>query len=168
MNDVLIPEWLKELENEADLDAARRDAAEQRAIAAQLALDTDGPEFWHQLLKGLSINSDALEKMKKVGVRGHASTFGNPRGGEQRCRVDIARTGIMPKLTWTDLFYTPGDSAIRCHTLEGEVKNFAFCILPKRKGLGVLQDGEFAPMNAEEMAETIVMQMVSRVRSTES
>ena len=74
----------------------------------------------------------------------------------------------MPKLTWTDLFYTPGDSVISSHTLEGKATNYTFCILPKSSGIGILQDGEFTPMNVEEMAEALVKQMVSRVRSIES
>jgi hypothetical protein len=68
----------------------------------------------------LAINTDALQKTPKLGVRGRCSRFGNPLGGEQSCQVEVARTGIVPEVTTLDLFYTPGACEIRCSTLEEE------------------------------------------------
>ena len=62
MNDALVPNWIKEMESEAELAKAQSEAAAQRQIAATLTVEAEGPEFWRQLHKELAINADALPK----------------------------------------------------------------------------------------------------------
>jgi hypothetical protein len=161
MNDALVPNWIKEMESEAELAKAQSEAAAQRQIAATLTVEAEGPEFWRQLHKELAINADALPK---IGIRGTTSAFSYAQGAEQHLRIDVALAGLFPNMTYTDLFYMPGSTEIRCHTLEGEVFSFAFCVLPNNKGIGVIPENHMTPINAEKMAEMIVKRMVNRVR----
>src|SRR5271156_2017418 len=116
MNDVLVPGWIKELESKAEAAKREREASAHRDIAAALVVNTEGPKFWHQLLRELAINAEALQR---INIRGSSSEPSDSQGGEQHCRVQLSLLGLFPAQTYTDLFYTPGDSKIRCHTLEG-------------------------------------------------
>jgi hypothetical protein len=161
MNDALVPEWIKEMESQAELAKAQSEASAQRQIAASLTVGAEGPEFWRQLHKELAINANALPK---IGIRGSTSAFSYAQGEEQHVRVQVALMGLLPNMTYTDLFYMPGSTEIRCHTLEGEVFSFAFCVLTNNKGIGVIPENHMTPINAEKMAELIVKRMVSRMR----
>jgi hypothetical protein len=162
MNDVLVPGWIKEVKAQEELEKAKENAAAQRAIAAGLLISSEGPEFWRQLLKELAINTDALPE---IGLAGSTSPFGNPEGGEQRCRVNVSKPGAFPALTYTDLFYFKGDSTIRCHTLEQEVFSFDFAILPGNRGVGIVHENYVTPVTAEKAAEMIVKRMAKKVRN---
>ena len=160
MNDVLVPAWIKEEQAQAELEKAKADAEVQRRITAALLIQTEGAEFWRQLLKELAINTDALPKL---GIRGSTSPFVNPQG-EQHCRIEVALVGAFPKITYTDLFYMPGGEEIRCHTLEGDTSNFTFCVLTNGSGIGVIPENQMTPVNAEKMAEMIVKRMANKIR----
>jgi hypothetical protein len=64
-------------------------------------------------------------------------------------------------MTHTDLFYAPGDDAIRCHALEGKVDRLAFCVLSDDE-VGVLADSGKI-MKCEAAARHIMEPMVSLV-----
>jgi len=161
MDDILKPDWIKRRKSQAALADAKTEAVKQREKAALLEIQAGSPEFWRQLLVESAANTNSLPD---VGARGRTSTFGNRRGGEQRCRIEVVQSGRILGMTYTDLFYTPGDCMIRSLTLEGESNNFTFCVLPKNKGIAVLSDDGFTPLGAKELAELLVEQMVDRVR----
>ncbi len=159
MDESLKPDWIRRRMSETSLSDAKSEAAKQRKIATMLKTKSEGPEFWRQLYLEVGINVNALPD---VGARGRISSFGNPEGREQRYRIDVAQQGSIPGMTYTDLFYTPGDAAIRSRTLENEVVTFDFCVLPDGK-IAVVPDDEFVPVSAKKMAEMLVERAVNRV-----
>ena len=164
MRDVLNPAWQQEMVAEIEQAEAEEESTKRLTVAAQLVLESSGPEFWHKFVKEAAINTEALVKNKKLGVRGRTSPKGSP-GGEQLCRIEIARTGIFPSLTWMDLFYMPGDSRIRCYTLEGNAFELTFVVRGNGKGVAIQTEDEFYPVAAETLAEMLTKQMVKQVRS---
>jgi hypothetical protein len=65
-------------------------------------------------------------------------------------------------MTYTDLFYAPGDNAIRCHTLEGKRNRLQFCALLSDDEVGAIADSGKI-MNCEAAARHIMEPMVSLV-----
>lgn len=159
MNELVKPNWIKRRE----IQIAKGETATQRALILSLRVKAEGPEFWRQVLIELASNIDA---MSGIGVRGKVSSFGASEEKQQRCRIDVAQSGSVRGMTYTDLFYTPGETNIECRTLEGDKSGFAFCILADQK-LGVVSD-EFSLLSAQEMAETLVEQCVKRLCGEDS
>jgi hypothetical protein len=160
MDDALKPEWVKRRESKITLAKAKAAAATERENAASLMIEADGPEFWRQILLEFEVNTKALPAF---GARGRASTFDNAHTHEKCCRVDVAQKGSIAGMTYTDLFYKPGDSKIWSRTLDGDVVTYTFCVLPKSRKLAVMADDEFEPKTAKEVAESVVEKMLDRV-----
>lgn len=164
MNDVLTPGWIKEIEAENARNAAQQEAAAQSLLVASMTIDSDSPEYWRHLVKELAINTDALPK---IGLAGQTYIIPNRHNeNEQHCRIEVSQPGaLIPRFTHTDLFYSLGTGAIRCHPLNGESMKFSFCLLPRKNGIGVTQDGHSGPIkNAEQLAESIVRRMAEIVQ----
>jgi len=165
VKDILNPEWQVQMASEIGFAEEQAEVVRLRSEAAQATLGAEGPVYWRQFLKEASINTEALQKNPKLGVRGRTSPFGNPRGGEQRCRIEVSRTGIFPCMTWMDLFYTPVDSRIRAYTLEGIAFDLDFSISSTGKGVSIQTDEEYFLADPEALAEMLVKRMVKQVRS---
>jgi hypothetical protein len=160
MENALTPEWIRHEESQRAMASARADAVTQRTTAALLEIEASAPGFWRQLLLELKLNTESLPR---IGVRGQVSTVGSEKCGHAGYRVDVASKCIRPDISYSDVFYSRGDSAIRTLTLEGTARNFTFCVLPKGKGIAVIPDDGFAPISARTMAEMVVRQVVSEV-----
>jgi len=159
MDEMLMPDWIKQIKAEDDLSNARNDAERDRHRAAEVTVIANGPDFWKQLLKELKITVDNLDAIR---CRGSLTIMGDPRV-EQTCRVLVARKSIIPNQTYTDLFYSLGSMAIRCMSMDGPLPNLSFCVCPK-KGVSLVSDEHLSPMNTEEAAQLIVQRMVNMVR----
>jgi hypothetical protein len=157
--DAQIPDWIKQREMQNALAVARGDAKMQRANAALMRVKHEGPEFWRHLLVELKANLDALA-LSSLGVRGRVSSFDNAQTKEQSCRIELAKKGSIPGMTYTDLFYRAKDSKIRSLTLDGESLNYVFCV---SDAVAVMADDEFVPKTAKEVAESLVEAMLNRV-----
>lgn len=157
MNEITTPEWIKRRKEQNALASAKVEATTQRAIVLSLRIKAEGLEFWRRVVLELLGNVNALPE---IGAHGRISTFGN-----SSCRVDVEHKGSILGTTYTDLFFTLGKPSIECRTLEGDILDFAFCILPDTQ-LGVVHD--YTRLNVIEMAEMIVQQCVKRLWAEES
>jgi hypothetical protein len=162
MNPVLIPDWIKDLKASEDLARAEADSAAQQQCIAKLTVRAEGPEFVRQLVKELAFNTDSLAE---IGLNG--STIANKcetPPPEQFWRVEVSFRAAFPRMTYTNLFYAPGDSAIRCHPMKGPVFELPLCVRPMGGGIGVILEGSMTPATAEQAAQFVVQRMVRIVK----
>ena len=150
MNVAQAPDWIKDMKSKYELDKL-----------ASLRITKEGPDFWFQLFNELESTTRSLQSIGS-GYSGRTSNTSKPNEVEKRYRVDVALSGRSGGLTYTDLFYRPGDSKIRSQTKESERLAYVFCIWPKGSKIAVRLDNESAPLYAREMAEMIVKDAMSR------
>jgi hypothetical protein len=103
----LIPEWIKQIKSEDELRNAISDADKQRHAAAHAIIQGQGAAFWRQLLKEFKACVDGLEVLN---LRGDLTVTGDVLA-EERCRVAVARRGVVPSQTYTNLILFPGSRA---------------------------------------------------------
>jgi hypothetical protein len=157
--DAQIPDWIKQREMQNALAAARGDAKIQRANAASMRVKHEGPGFWRDLSVELKANLDALA-LSSLGVRGGVSSFDNAQTQEQTYRIQLIKKGSIAGTTYIDLFYCSGDSKIRSLTLDGDSRNYVFCVSDV---LAVMPEDEFVPKTTKEVAKSLIESMLDRV-----
>ena len=160
-DDPLIPKWIRKIKAQDDLTAAKIDGNVQRHLLAQKTVQADGPAFWKQLLKELKIATDGLALIE---LRGSLANIETALPGDEEARhIAISIEALLPKQTYTNVFYKPGGSYIRCHTQEGESINLRLCLYDGAVR-ALAADGR-TPMDAELCAQAIVQPMVAKVRA---
>jgi hypothetical protein len=99
------------------------------------------------------------------GFLGRSSKTSKSEEIEQRYRVDVSmrNSPAVYGMTYTDLFYTPGDSSIRSLTLEGEQSSFIFRVFPKGNAIGVVRDDQSLPLSVKEMAQVVIKRAIERI-----
>jgi len=162
MNEVLMPEWMKQWKQDNALAEAKGEAKTQRGKVVALKVKADGPEFWRQFL--LELDSGA-RFLLEIGFRGRVSSFCES-DKEQHCLLEVSRTGGVLGLTSTSLFYKPGGSKISSRTIEDEFSLFEFCVNEDDK-LTVLADDGFTSLDAKSLADLIVREAVERLSGGE-
>jgi len=160
-NDPLIPKWIRKIKAQDDLTAAKIDGNTQRQLLALKTVHADGPTFWKQLLKELKIATDGLALIEVLGSLADIETV-LPRD-EEALHIAISISALLPRQTYTNVFYKPGGPYIRCYPQEGEPVNLRLCLYEGTvRVLGA--DGR-TPMDAELCAQAIVQPMVAKVRA---
>jgi hypothetical protein len=155
VNDLAIPQWIKERKNTNALREARLEADKQRQIADSFRIQKDAPNYSKTLFKELARNTDALPD---IGFQGNTVPLPS-LSGETSCRVLVSVTNIFPKQDHTDVFIR--NHGIDCYMLNGGVRRYYFCV--EDGAVGVLPetpDGQVSPLTAESLAELIVKRMV--------
>jgi len=155
---VNVPDWITAEEKQAERQKAETEAHGQKVIEDSFRIAKEGPVFWKELMEKLKENTDALSRLN---LSGSASvmTPADERS-EHKCRVEAINSGV--DRTYTDLFYRPGSTSIRCWTPTGPQDDFVF-IVPGNGAIAVMQPGE-PVMNASQMAEFVVRNMANHVR----
>jgi hypothetical protein len=138
-----------------ELAEARRQAAEQRALAAALFVEEEGPKFWKTLKEKLQIAVDALPVLS---LNGSFSSI-----GPVSVRINMNQPGIFANITYTDIFID--QNGFRCTTLDDGFYNLAFCIVSENNLAVMDQQHESSPMNPEEASEYIIRRMIKLLRS---
>jgi hypothetical protein len=157
----LIPKWIRKIKAQDDLTAAKIDGNAQRQLLAQTTVQADGPAFWKQLLKELKLATDGLALIE---LHGSLANFETVLSSDEEARhIAISISALLPKQTYTNVFYKPGGSYIRCHTQEGESVNLRLCLY-EGTVRALAADGR-TPMDAELCAQAIVQPMVAKVRA---
>lgn len=142
-----IPGWISDDYNER-----------RKRISAKLK--ESGSAFFAAVVSRLELNAAHLGK---VGVRGQVSYLSRPGERELRCRLDVRVNGSSPCITYTDLFHMSGTMKVLCRPREGDSADFQLCLLDSKE-VGVIADGEFVQMAAEEFADWVVKTAVARLR----
>lgn len=155
MNALLVKPWIKarKAKNESAKLPSHHELQEN---VARLKIDLEAPKFWNDLLKELALN---VEGISEIECAGKISKFGNLKIEEQY-RVQVMIKSFCPNQTFTDLFYSQGNTVIRCCTCEGSAFQLSFGMTDKGSIAVFSDDG---PMNPEETAEFIVQRMVDIV-----
>lgn len=159
MNDSIKPNWVKRRASKTIVIEAKREARTEREKAALKKFESEGPEFWRQLLLELRVNADALGE---IGASGKVDSHYDEGTNEEICRVDVVKKGPIIGMTYVAIYYKPGDTKIRSHTKEGEATIYTFCVLPGRDGLRVVSSDGVEPLTARGMAEKIVEELFER------
>jgi hypothetical protein len=160
-DDGLIPKWIRKIKAQDDLTAAKIEGNTQRQLLALRSVQADGPAFWKQLLKELKIATDSLGLIE---LQGSLGTVGTALSGDEDARhIVVSLSALLPKQTYTNVFYKPGGSFIRCHTPEGGSVNLRLCLY--EGSVRVLAADGRTPMDAELCAQAIVQPMVVKVRA---
>jgi|HubBroStandDraft_4_1064222.scaffolds.fasta_scaffold128388_2 hypothetical protein len=157
----LIPKWIRKIKAQDDLTAAKIDGNTQRQLLALKTVQADGPVFWKQLLKELKIATDGLALIELQGSLANIETALSH--DEEARHVAVSFSALLPKQTYTNVFYKPGGSSIRCCPQEGEPVNLRLCLYEGT--VRVLAADGRTPMDAELCAQSIVQPMVAKVRA---
>jgi hypothetical protein len=152
-----VPAWITAEEKHAEQEKARADTHAQSVIQDSFKIAKEGPAFWKELMEKLKENTDALSRLNLSGSTS-VMTPADQRT-EHRCRVQVTHSGADQ--TYTDLFYMPGSTSIRCWTPVGPQDDFAF-VLPS--GEIAVAQGTDPAMNASYMAQYLVKSMANHVR----
>jgi hypothetical protein len=159
VSDMLVPDWIKEKEAENKLTEAEREAEEQRQRAATLVIERDGPEFWEQLVREFSFNTNSLPR---IGLQGSVDLLPCFTPPERSCRVSVVSPKSFARQASTDLSYIAGQREIRCSIVNGGVFTFQLCVVEGEQ-VRAFRGGQTTALTAKEMAEQIVKRMVATV-----
>jgi hypothetical protein len=152
-------DWVAQIEARETAEDAVMDARAQRLALAELKIKSSAPTFFQDFHDQLSLAASALNPEQRVG---QVTKWGNP-DHEQGMRISIRRVGIIANQTYTDLFYTKGQSFIRCNTVEGKSFLLSFC-MDQSGELGVTADGNQSIMDHRRSARFIVEPMMNATR----
>ncbi len=159
VNDIT-PKWIRDLKEEDEGVESARERESQENQIATLKIRTEAPDFWKQVLKEIQINVDGLAQ---IGLRASVSPAG-PNG----CHVEVARTGTMPKIDYTNVFCSEQPSPrIRLHDMENAMSDNEIHLLFGVHNDQLIVMSPLPPrqmMNAEQTAEYIVKRLVRKVR----
>jgi hypothetical protein len=143
-----IPQWLEE-----DSDKRKeKDTARLRG---------SGTDFFAKAMERVEVN---LNYLGKAAAQDRLTNLTKPGEVEIRYRLDVRMNHGAPSLTYTDLFYAPGRLFIRCLPREGWARDFRFCRLDSG-AIGVIADGEYVQMDADQFGDWIVKSAVDRLRN---
>jgi hypothetical protein len=142
-----IPQWLED-------DSEGRKKRDISKIAQ------GGPKFLANVVSRLEKN---IEHLGKAQAQGRLSNLTRPDEQELRYRLDVRVNHGVPSITYTDIFYTPGQLLIRCRPRDGWASDFHLCMLENGE-IGVLTDDEYIQMDAAALGDWIVKNAVERLR----
>lgn len=160
MTDHIVPGWIKEIQERRARDSARTQYEAQQSVLAAKMIHADGPEFWKQLLKELSVTVDSLHL---IGMRASISDLGPKYGG---CRISVSRDSTFPGHTYIDLFYDglgSNPNHIRCQPLRLKPFDLRFCV--SNDQVMVQDEDSNAPMSPERAARHIIEPLVEELNS---
>jgi hypothetical protein len=153
MDETLVPEWIKKLQQEHELAEAEKNNARKREIESSKLLRQEGPEFWAQLQQRLSVAVDSLPVLKLSGSISHF---------REGIRVDVVYQHLIPIQTYTDISYDPGNVAVRCSTMNGGICQLYLCVADNNE-IVAFSEPDGPPMDPEQAAEFILRPMVDHV-----
>jgi len=159
MDDLLTPEWLKDLDAKESAEELRSELHRQRKITASLRIAAKAPEFFKDFLREISITAECL---KQRGLAASVCNMGCP-ASQQGVSISVGLAGLIAKHTWTNVFYTEGHAAIQGLTLEGTAIQFSFCVHDDNE-VGVLSSESPLPMDSKTAAQFIMERMVKIVK----
>jgi hypothetical protein len=161
MDIAVVQEWIRQDNQKIDSLSARANSDAKAWEAAELRITTEGPEYWKQLRKDLTITASACSLL---GVEASVADISNEQ--EEGCQVSVVNQSIFRQQTYTNVFYREGDSVIRCWSLhEDAAFNLVFC-LDQRNSLAVFKTPTGKPMKTEQAAQAIVQPMVKHVKGS--
>jgi hypothetical protein len=160
-----LPDWIvREQRERVEQNRKAKEDREKQLEAAQL-VQTNGPEFWAQLLGRLELNVKALPALVGAELVGNAS-HSNPGPGtpEHSCHIQVARQSVKhgPALSKMNLWYQPGGYQIRRWYQDRKMEDIS--LQPGRKGVEAVID-DCSPMTAVELGDHIVRNMALQVRA---
>jgi hypothetical protein len=157
-------EWIQEIDRLDREDATRRELNRLAHVQATSVVKQDGPQFFHDLLAALELNAEGI---KILGLLGRVEMISEDQT-ECQWRITVERRSAIPKSTWVNLFYAPGDESIRLHTRDlntifGKPTELTLCDVGGRAAC--VSDGLPAGSTAHDAAKLIVSRMVTAIRS---
>jgi hypothetical protein len=159
-----LPGWIvREQREKAELDRKAKEDREKQLEAARL-VQSEGREFWAQLLGRLELNVKALPALVGAELVGSASPSGGPTTPELSCHIQVNRQSVKhgPALSKMNLWYHPGGYRIRRWYQDCEMEDIT--LQPGRKGVEAVID-DYPPMTAVELGDHIVRNMALQVRA---
>jgi hypothetical protein len=147
----LMPEWMKSIQAEVELEEARGQAIAQRNRAAVLLIQAERPKFWQHLIEKLKIATDALPNLK---LAGRFSPGIESRG----IRISMSHPGLFVSQTHTDLFLD--SDCIRCTGLDIGFYNLRFCAVSNSEIAVTDEQGDGHPMDPDQASEYVMRRMI--------
>jgi hypothetical protein len=159
MSAATTPDWINQIKADEHAESLRAALKEQTKSAAMLRVDAAAPEFFANLIRELHLTVAALGE---ISLRGSICPLG--AGSQQGARIEVGLNDMIPRHTWTNIFYTKGEAAIAVLTLEGNMPSLAFAVSTNGT-VGVLAGSSFEVLDCRSTAELIVKRMVQIVKS---
>lgn len=159
-----IPAWIQK-ENDKKTEAERKaETAQQKQMQVAKYIHQHGLGFWKELGDSMKANALAVEQLKGAELYGACSL--SVTGQEHNIYVRIERRSVSrgPEAAWMNLWYIPGNGSIRCWYLDRKRPNIELVVVGRPD---VAQDirAQFTgkpPLNADQLAEAIIRQMVAQ------
>ena len=164
MNTIPIPEWVKDLKEQDEAEQSRIELRRLSQLQAERAVTADGPNFFRDLIEAISVNVTGIQML---GICGSVTKVIEDKR-EWQWRITVERRSALPKSTWVNIFYAPGDKSIRLlarnlNTILGQPSELTLCDVGGK--VGVVSEELPAGSSAREAAELIVQQMVAAIRA---
>jgi hypothetical protein len=150
-DDPLIPEWLRQEQEQRELENLQDAARKAQDRAAFLLIEQKAPLFRTRVLARLEASVKALPMT--VEMTGSVNRVGTG------FRVCVNKLGPIANYTHTDLFFEP--LKIRCNFHEGSSEDLRFCVL---SGSEVRVIDGVGPMSEEETGDYIMQRMVNLIK----
>lgn len=160
MNDMLVPEFIRQMEAEEKRRSVEIDAGREAEMRAAAVIALEGPEFFRQFLKEVAL---AVESLSRIGLTGSLSPIYIPEHGEQLYRVTVARIGSISKHRFVDIYFHLEAGTFRCFPQEGAPYHFSLSLQAEGSVRAVGQD-QYAGMRATELSAFIVKGLICVVR----
>jgi hypothetical protein len=149
MNSGQLPEWLRR--KHAILADVEKEKQTQRL--ATMTVRAEGETFWRQVCDELKLVAD--NPPEPLQARCHHAPSATSRH-EDHCRIEIGYSCASPRLSYTDLWYVPGDERIRYKPLGKLLCSLRLCVVDGK--LCVI--GDSLPMSAEAVAQFIAEPLI--------
>lgn len=166
MEDVALPEWIKDIRDTDEAERSTADLRASKALLADSAIKRDGPVFFREFTAALALNASALEA---IGLHGEAFNAGREKDPEMYWKVIVERHSQSPRSKSMNVFYAPGEDSIRTYTPDdrhiggGVPKKLVFCVGPQGQ-IGVVSPGVPRDSTAASAARLLIEEMVRAIR----
>lgn len=159
MSDPSEPDWIRKRREAAERQKAASEADANARLAAEAVIRADGPKWFEQLIKDLRVTVDHCPS---IGIRASLGEIGQLHSNEAAFQVSIVRGSLYPQPMYTNIFYAPGASQIRCCDSDGTPSNLRFCLDSKNQ-LSVAKEGHSDVMTPSEASQSIVEGMIKKL-----
>ncbi len=149
MSNGQLPEWLRQ--KHAIFADVEKEKQAQRL--AKMTVKAEGETFWRQVCDELKLVAD--NPPEPLQVRYHHAPSPTSRH-EDHCRIEIGYSCASPRISYTDLWYVPGEEGIRYKQMLGAESYLRLCLVEER----ICAIGKSGPMSAEDVAEFIAKPLI--------
>lgn len=153
-DDSMVPDFIKRRRDEKRKEEEQKTFETQKALAAQLLIETRGPQYWQSFKEKLQIAVESLSALNLTG------SFSSPLGDLKHIHIEVTRPSQFVKMSKADIHFDGGSISA-----NGLIGQFLFVLtVDYRHEIGVhFPDRSTACASADFLVEYILGRMIDQV-----